>query len=540
MVEMKEFTFVFSGEAFIKTIIYFAVIFLIVMIFNTFSISKVKVIDLLTANKKNEDLKVKKLGVSVVLFLISVLCIGVAYYFIQENGMMEVDGQFWMSIIFGTIGTFLFFLSLSGFFLRILKTNKKFYYRKLNMFILRQINSKITTTFVSMTLLCLMLLVAIGVFSTGAGLATTMGGDMKKATPYDVSYVKYFPEEEKNFKVKTDMRKEFESKGIDMNKFVDKSCMISTRLNAKLKFKIFLNGRDKLVDYPKGVKESMEKSSPEIIGLSDYNEAMRKQGKQTISLKSDEYAVNCNFDNMKKLWKDVCKDRVEIKMDGRALTAKSSMIDSTYYSASSLPMDMGTLIVPDDVAEKFSVHTVVYNCQLKDDVEENTHKLSKLMESVYPNKTMEERNKAPYHTAIYRVEMIEQSAGLSTVITYIAIYIGAVFLITCAAVLALQQLSENSDNVERYNLLRKIGADERMINHAMLAQIVIYFMVPLSLALVHSYIGVKVASNVIATLGNVNALNGILASGGAILVIYGGYMLATYLGSKAVIKDKNR
>ena len=408
------------------------------------------------------------------------------------------------------------------------------------MFILRQINSKITTTFVSMTLLCLMLLVAIGVFSTGAGLATTMGGDMKKATPYDVSYVKYFPEEEKNFKVKTDMRKEFESKGIDMNKFVDKSCMISTRLNAKLKFKIFLNGRDKLVDYPKGVKESMEKSSPEIIGLSDYNEAMRKQGKQTISLKSDEYAVNCNFENMKKLWKDVCKGRVEIKMDGRALTAKSSMIDSTYYSASSLPMDMGTLIVPDDVAEKIPVHTVVYNCQLKGDAEENTHKLSKLMESVYPNKTMEERNKAPYHTAIYKVEMIEQSAGLSTVITYIAIYIGAVFLITCAAVLALQQLSENSDNVERYNLLRKIGADERMINHAMLAQIVIYFMVPLSLALVHSYIGVKVASNVISTLGNVNAFNGILASGGAILVIYGGYMLATYLGSKAVIKDKNR
>lgn len=540
MVEMKEFTFVFSGEAFIKTIIYFAVIFLIVMIFNTFSISKVKVIDLLTANKKNEDLKVKKLGVSVVLFLISVACIGFAYHCIRENGMMQVDGQFWMSIIFGTIGTFLFFLSLSGFFLRILKTNKKFYYRKLNMFILRQINSKITTTFVSMTLLCLMLLVAIGVFSTGAGLATTMGGDMKKATPYDVSYIKYLPEEEKNYKVQADMRKEFESKGIDMNKFVDKSCMISTRLYGKLKFKVFLNGRDRFVDYPKGVKASMGKSSPEIIGLSDYNEAMRKQGKQTISLKSNEYAVNCNFDNMKKLWEDVCKDRVEIKMDGRTLTAKSSMIDSTYYSASSLPMDMGTLIVPDDVAEKIPVHTVVYNCQLKGDAEENTHKLSKLMESVYPNKTMEERNKAPYHTAVYRVEMIEQSAGLSTVITYIAIYIGAVFLITCAAVLALQQLSENSDNVERYNLLRKIGADERMINHAMLAQIIIYFMVPLSLALVHSYIGVKVASNVIATLGNVNALNGILASGGAILVIYGGYMLATYLGSKAVIKDKNR
>lgn len=540
MVEMKEFRFIFSGDAFIRTIIYFAVIFLIVMIFNAFSISKVKVIDLLSASKKNETLKVKKLGVSVVLFLISVVCIGFAYYCIQENGMMEVDSQFWMSIIFGAVGTFLFFLSLSGFFLRILKTNKRFYYRKLNMFILRQINSKITTTFVSMTMLCLMLLVAIGVFSTGAGLATTFGKDMKKATPYDVSYIKYLPEDATDAEAKINMREEFKKKGVNIDEFVDKSCNITTRLYNKVKFKIFLSGRDKLVDYPEGTKQRMEKSSPDIISLSDYNESMKKQGKQGISLKSDEYAVNCNFENLQDLWKDVCKTGVKVKIAGKTLSAKNTMQDTTYYSASSMPMDMGTLIVPDEIARTIPMRAVIYNCNFKGDAEKNSNKLSAALDKVYPQKTQEQRNKSPYHMAIYKVEMIEQSAGLSMVITYIAIYIGAVFLITCAAVLALQQLSENSDNVERYNLLRKIGADERMINHAMLAQIVIYFMVPLSLALVHSYIGVKVASNVIATLGNVNALNGILASAVAILIIYGGYMLATYLGSKAVIKERNK
>lgn len=540
MVEMKEFRFIFSGEAFIRTIIYFAVIFLIVMIFNAFSISKVKVIDLLTASKKNESLKVKKLGVSVVLFLISVVCIGFAYYCIQENGMMQVDSQFWMSIIFGAVGTFLFFLSLSGFFLRILKTNKRFYYRKLNMFILRQINSKITTTFVSMTMLCLMLLVAIGVFSTGAGLATTFGKDMKKATPYDVSYIKYLPEDATDSEANINMREEFKKKGVDLDEFVDKSCNITTRLYNKVKFKIFLSGRDKLVDYPKSTKQEMEKSSPDIISVSDYNEAMRKQGEQRINLKPNEYAVNCNFENMQALWKDSCKDGVRVKIAGKTLSPKKEILDTTYYSASSMPMDLGTLVVPDEIAGKIPVRSVIYNCQFKGDARKNSNKLSAVLDKVYPHHTQEQRDQSPYHNAIYKVEMIEQSAGLSMVITYIAIYIGAVFLITCAAVLALQQLSENSDNVERYNLLRKIGADERMINHAMLAQIVIYFMVPLSLALVHSYIGVKVASNVISTLGNVNALNGILASAVAILIIYGGYMLATYMGSKAVIKERNK
>lgn len=327
---------------------------------------------------------------------------------------------------------------------------------------------------------------------------------------------------------------------MDLDEFVDKSCNITTRLYNKVKFKIFLSGRDKLVDYPEGTKQRMEKSSPDIISLSDYNESMKKQGKQGISLKSDEYAVNCNFENLQDLWKDVCKTGVKVKIAGKTLSAKNTMQDTTYYSASSMPMDMGTLIVPDEIARTIPMRAVIYNCNFKGDAEKNSNKLSAALDKVYPQKTQEQRNKSPYHMAIYKVEMIEQSAGLSMVITYIAIYIGAVFLITCAAVLALQQLSENSDNVERYNLLRKIGADERMINHAMLAQIVIYFMVPLSLALVHSYIGVKVASNVIATLGNVNALNGILASAVAILIIYGGYMLATYLGSKAVIKERNK
>ena len=93
---------------------------------------------------------------------------------------------------------------------------------------------------------------------------------------------------------------------------------------------------------------------------------------------------------------------------------------------------------------------------------------------------------SPYSMAISKEEVYEQSTGLSTIMTYIAIYIGLVFLITCAAVLALQQLSENADNIEKYQLLRKIGTSQKMVNRAIKAQIILYFCLPLSLALVHS------------------------------------------------------
>ena len=111
---------------------------------------------------------------------------------------------------------------------------------------------------------------------------------------------------------------------------------------------------------------------------------------------------------------------------------------------------------------------------------------------------------SPYSATISKEEVYEQSTGLSTIITYIAIYIGLVFLITCAAVLALQQLSENADNIEKYQLLSKIGTSQKMINHAIKAQIIVYFGLPLSLALVHSYVGIKTAKILISTLGQIN------------------------------------
>ena len=50
--DMSEFTFVFSKAAAIKTIFYYVIIYLIVMIFNVFAVTKYKLIDLLNASKK--------------------------------------------------------------------------------------------------------------------------------------------------------------------------------------------------------------------------------------------------------------------------------------------------------------------------------------------------------------------------------------------------------------------------------------------------------------------------------------------------------
>jgi putative ABC transport system permease protein len=134
-----------------------------------------------------------------------------------------------------------------------------------------------------------------------------------------------------------------------------------------------------------------------------------------------------------------------------------------------------------------------------------------------------------------RVSVVQYSSSATTLISYLAIYLGVVFLITSAAVLAIGQLSETSDNIHRYGLLRKLGADESMINKSLFAQIAIYFGAPMLLALVHTTVGITFASEVISTFDRGNILASSLVTAAVLLVVYGGYFLATYFGSKGIL-----
>jgi len=60
-------------------------------------------------------------------------------------------------ILMGIVGTIGVFWSLSGFILRLVQSMKKTYLKGTNMFVLRQLNNKINTTVVSMSVICLML-----------------------------------------------------------------------------------------------------------------------------------------------------------------------------------------------------------------------------------------------------------------------------------------------------------------------------------------------------------------------------------------------
>jgi putative ABC transport system permease protein len=137
-----------------------------------------------------------------------------------------------------------------------------------------------------------------------------------------------------------------------------------------------------------------------------------------------------------------------------------------------------------------------------------------------------------------RINNYEESKSFSITLAYLAVYLGIVFFVISAVVLAITQLSEASDNTARYALLQKLGADSSMINKALFSQIAVYFGVPLLLAVIHSIVGISAASNVILLVGERNVLSDSILTAVVVVVIYGGYFLATYFGSKRIIGSK--
>ena len=521
-VKLAEFKFVFSSAAALKAIMYFGIAFLLVLIFNRITIGRQKLIDLLHAERKNEKFKTPYLMISVIIFIISLACLGIAYHLIVKSGTRMNDGILLTSIALGIIGTFLFFFSLSGFFLKIIQQMKGVYFKGLNMFVLRQINSKINTAYVSITIVCLMLFLAICGLSFGMGFSKTLTADMERLNPYDATWgISMWDMNDEIVGIDIDFIDEFNRTGIETSSYA-KSMSAVTVYNA-----------------PAEINHAISDYSI-FIKLSDYNKLIEMQGKTPAVLANDEFIMNCLDKDHQKEYTEYFSEN-KLNLSDTDLTLKN--IDETIlYNGYAIGNYPRIYILPDkflkDAEINYHIITVNY-------IEPN-HKYNDLyktaqqevFDSLQKKAQIVTNNIGMYTNNLTKIDNFEESKSSSVTIAYLAVYLGVIFSVMAATVLAITQLSEASDNTQRYTLLRKLGADNKMINKALLSQIAIYFGVPLLLAIVHSIVGINFINQLISQLGRASILRDSLITAGIIITIYSGYFLATYFGSKRIIGNK--
>ena len=201
---------------------------------------------------------------------------------------------------------------------------------------------------------------------------------------------------------------------------------------------------------------------------------------------------------------------------------------------------MGILVVSDEVTKTLAKYENFMVANYKTtDKNENEQFDKDLRRIVTGNENDYIKITSPRFYSIYtKNQIIAMSVGLQAIAVFLGLYLGIIFLISSAAILSLKELSESSDNREKYMILRRLGADERTINRALFRQIAIFFAAPLFLAIVHSIFGLTFAIKILSFIGADGLVPSIVMAVIFLVTIYGGYFLLTYLSSKRIISEK--
>jgi putative ABC transport system permease protein len=539
--------FVFSAPAVGKTVMYFGLTFLLTLIFNIVTIGRQKLIDLLNSARKGEQFVQPRVLRSVLLFALALACLAVAYYLTTLESFFTETPLFLAGVVLVVAGTFLFFFSLSGFLLKLIQNRAQLYLRNLNIFVLRQISSRIHTNYVSMTFVCLMLTLGLCALSSGTGIANAIAVEQKANAPFDatVTFQQDSGEDEETLvpHARPDIDAMLREGGIDLAKIAARWGTLTLYQSPTTLTFHTLEG------------EPVELST-QVIRLSDYNALLAQRGKQPITLAPDSYALHANLPANQ--WRQALVAYLErqptLDFGGTTLTTTPSSLHTDMIQTMTGRIETVELIVPDECVLKDGQPTLpalktLLNIDYRQDENVEAGAAAGAAAGAEKVRAFDSALAADFADfvatssdgvdlgalTVTRTEALQVGSSATTITAYIALYLGMVFLLASAALLAIAQLSEASDNVSRYRLLAKLGAEDRMLRGALFSQVAIYFGAPVFLALIHSVVGITALCSAFAALKDRNILDGSLVTALVLIAVYGGYFLATYIGAKSIL-----
>lgn len=547
--DMTNFTFTFSQSALLKTFCYFGIMYLLVMIFNTIQISRCKLIDLINASKRSEKVKIKNPIVCILLFIIATSILGYCYYRVSvPDGTNALSvKELGIIITLGAVSTFLLFWSLSGLILKVVQGIHNIYYKGLNSFTLRQISSKINTTVFSMTIICLMLFITICVLSSSLSIKNSMTSNLKELAPIDIelSKTRNIPKELQEDYGYTDgqiassyknISETLKDLNIDEKKYLKDQTTLHLYIDSSLTYATTMGEG---LESMKKAYPYLDYTSPEVIvKLSEYNKVAKMLNNETYSLDENEYMIIGDYESMTELRNIALEARTPLTIFGKELKPKYKEVKNGFIEISSNHITDGVIIVPDSVIDIKNNSPKLEKEYLLANYKANDQKTKEEIEKIFTNPELNELYPDVILNGNSKIAIYEASIGLGAMITFIGLYLGIIFLISSAALLALKELSESADNVVRYNMLRKIGASDKQLNKALFRQIAIFFLFPLLIAIIHSIFGIKFCTFILETFGKEKMLSSVAMTLIFLVLIYGGYFLITYYCSKNIIKER--
>ena len=582
--QIANFHFFFSVHAFNLTLACMLVMFVLTLLLNLRAVRRTKLIELMGAERRNESIKTRNPWIAIAIFAVGVVLVGVAYYRLLRDGfpltatdskLQEAMNQFGITTAMVTVGTFALFWGLSGMLIKLLQSLRGVYWRGLNMFIVRQLAAKVNTVCFSMGVIAMILFLAITSVTCGMSIASVMNENLERYTPADMSqtYVYYTPDTLDYYKeyvnpseadrmVLADTTVDLypawhgEGKSADSNDETGKKVNIADVAGEHVQIDSYLSyplgGSDPSVTPSEMCKTMGEKlpkafggSNADTMGLfvtpaSQYNKLRQMMGEEPVSIGRDQYLLTCDMGGeLVDLYTKYMAGGHALTLGGHTLkpaTDKSDE-DTAAIANSAMGSNPGTVVVADELLSQLNLQP--YSSSLLVNYKQGmdtTEADESIKYTLLDNLLVDGKEPGFWGAFITRSEMYTQAAQMNGLISYLAIYIGFVLVVACAAILSIQQLSNVADGSRSYRVLAQIGCDDRQIRHSVMAQQAVFFLFPLAVGLAHSFVALKVIIELVSIFGNMSIGGTVGLTCAIFLAAYGGYFLVTYLMSTGMVR----
>ena len=582
--QIANFHFFFSVHAFNLTLACMLVMFVLTLLLNLRAVRRTKLIELMGAERRNESIKTRNPWIAIVIFVVGVVLVGVAYYRLLRDGfpltatdskLQEAMNQFGITTAMVTVGTFALFWGLSGMLIKLLQSLRGVYWRGLNMFTVRQLAAKVNTVCFSMGVIAMILFLAITSVTCGMSIASVMNENLERYAPADMSqtYVYYTPDtlgyykeyvnpSEADRMVLADTTVDLypawhgKDKSADNNDETGKKVNIADVAGEHVQIDSYLSypfgGSSPSVSAGEMCKTMGEKlpkafggSKPDAIGLfvtpaSQYNKLRQMMGEEPVSIGRDQYLLTCDMGGeLIDLYTKYMAGGHALTLGGHTLkpaTDKSDE-DTAAIANSAMGSNPGTVVVADELLSQLNLQPYSSSLLVNYKQGMDTTEADESIEyTVLDNLLVDGKEPGSWGIFITRSEMYTQAAQMNGLISYLAIYIGFVLVVACAAILSIQQLSNVADGSRSYRVLAQIGCDDRQIRHSVMAQQAVFFLFPLAVGLAHSFVALKVIIELVSIFGNMSIGGTVGLTCAIFLAAYGGYFLVTYLMSTGMVR----
>lgn len=584
--QIANFHFFFSVHAFNLTLACMLVMFVLTLLLNLRAVRRTKLIELMGAERRNETIKTRNPWIAIAIFAVGVVLVGVAYYRLLRDGfpltatdskLQEAMNQFGITTAMVTVGTFALFWGLSGMLIKLLQSLRGVYWRGLNMFTVRQLAAKVNTVCFSMGVIAMILFLAITSVTCGMSIASVMNENLERYNPADMSqaYVYYTPDTLDYYKeyvnpseadrmVLADSTVDLYSawhgdrkdKSADNNDETGKKVNIADVAGEHVQIDSYLSyplGGSNPSVIPSEMCKTMGEKLPKAFGgsnadmtglsvtpASQYNKLRQMMGEEPVSIGRDQYLLTCDMGGeLVDLYTKYMAGGHALTLGGHTLkpaTDKSDE-DTAAIANSAMGSNGGTVVVADELLSQLNLQP--YSSSLLVNYKQGmdtTEADESIKYTVLDNLLVDGKEPGSWGIFITRSEMYAQAAQMNGLISYLAIYIGFVLVVACAAILSIQQLSNVADGSRSYRVLAQIGCDDRQIRHSVMAQQAVFFLFPLAVGLAHSFVALKVIIELVSIFGNMSIGGTVGLTCAIFLAAYGGYFLVTYLMSAGMVQ----